>query len=121
MRTSLASIAAAGLLALLAAGCAPTPERSADQGDRFTFRTAHSPYAAAICIARNARGGAGNTAQERTVGDSSTEVIVRARDGEALAVARVDNDGTFSNASVLVTSAVRSDRDGFARQLMQGC
>jgi hypothetical protein len=33
----------------------------------------------------------------------------------------VDNDGTFSNASVLVTSAVRSDRDGFARQLMQGC
>ncbi len=121
MRTSLAPIAAAGLLALLFSGCAPTPERAPDQGDRFTFRTAHTPYSAAICIARNARGRAGTTAEERTVGDSSTEVIVRVRGGEALAVARVDNDGTFSNASVLVTAAVRSDREAFARQLMQGC
>lgn len=106
---------------LLFAGCAPTPERPPDRGDRFTFRTAHTPYAAAICIARNARGRAETTAEERTVGSSSTEVIVRARGGEALAVARVDNDGTFSKASVLVTPAVRSDRDGFARQLMHGC
>lgn len=114
-------MAAAGLLALLFSGCAPTPERAPDQGDRFTFRTAHTPYSAAICIARNARGRAGTTAEERTVGESSTEVIVRVRGGEALAVARVDNDGTFSNASILVTAAVRSDREAFARQLMQGC
>ena len=121
MRSSLVLLAEAALLGLLAAGCAPTPERPVDQGDRFTFRTAHTPYAAAICIARNARGRAGTRAEERTVGDSSTEVVVRASGGEALAVARVDNDGTFSKASVLVTQAVRAEREGFARQLMQGC
>jgi len=108
-------------LVLLAAGCAPTPERPADRGEQFTYRIANSPYAAAICIARNARARAGNTAEERTVGASSTEVIVRGRGGETLATARVDNDGTFSSAAVLVTPAVRADREGFARQLMQGC
>ena len=106
---------------LAAAACAPTPERPADQGDRFTFRTAHTPYTAAICIARNMRGRSGMSAEERAVGGSSTEVIVRARGGEILAVARVDDDGTFSKSSVLVTPAVRSDRAGFARQLMNGC
>lgn len=112
---------AIALLALLAAGCAPSPERPPDRGDRFTYRIAKSPYAAAICIARNARARAGQTAEERTAGESSTEVIVRGRGGETLATARVDNDGTFSNAAVLVTPAVRSDRQGFARQLMEGC
>jgi hypothetical protein len=111
---------AAALAALLAAACAPAPER-ADPGDRFAMRTAHTPYAAAICIARNARGGAGRTAEERTVGESSTEVVVRAGNGETLAIARIDNEGTFSRASVLVTPAVRADREGFARRLMAGC
>lgn len=109
-----------GLAALLAA-CAPTPERPPDQGDRFTYRIANSPYAAAICIGRNARARDGQTAEERTVGSSSTEVIVRSRSGEALAVARVDHDGTFSNVAVLVTPAVRAARETFARQLLQGC
>lgn len=109
------------VLALAVAACAPTPERPPDQGDRFAFRTAHTPYSAAICIARNMRGRSGMSAEERTVGGSSTEVVVRAQGGEILAVARVDDDGTFSRASVLVTPAVRSDRAGFARQLMQGC
>lgn len=108
-------------LPVLLAACAPTPERPPEQGDRFAFRTAHSPYAAAICIARNARGRSGTAAEERTVGDSSTEVVVRAQGGATLAVARIDNDGTFSKASVHVTPAVRADRAGFARQLMQGC
>lgn len=117
MRRTLVPIGVAALLA----GCAPTPERPPDQGDRFTYRIANSPYAAAICIARNARARDGQTAEERTVGSSSTEVIVRSRGGEALAVARVDNDGTFSNVAVLVTPAVRAARESFARQLLQGC
>ncbi len=110
----------AALLALLAAACAPAPERP-DPGDRFTMRTALTPYAAAICIARNARGGAGTTAEERTVGKSSTEVVVRAGRGETLAVARIDHEGTFSSATIQVTPAVRADREGFARALMSGC
>lgn len=111
---------AGALLALLAAACAPAPER-ADPGDRFAMRTALTPYAAAICIARNARQGAGAVAEERTVGESSTEVVVRAAQGETLAVARVDHEGTFSRASVLVTPAVRGDRERFAHRLMSGC
>jgi hypothetical protein len=111
----------AGLAVVLAAACAPTRERIPDEGERYSFRTAHTPYAAAICIARNARARAGSSAEERTVGASSTEVIVRAGSGQTLAVARVDNEGTFSRASILVTPQVRSDREGFARQLMQGC
>lgn len=108
-------------LVLAAVACAPTPERAPDQGERFAFRTAHTPYTAAICIARNMRGRSGMSAEERTVGGSSTEVIVRGRDGEILALARVDDDGTFAKSLVLVTPAVRSDRAGFARQLMKGC
>ena len=122
MRFSLARFCTGLALTLAVAGCAPTPERAPDQGDRFEFRTAHTPYTAAICIARNMRGRSGMSAEERTVGtSSSTEVIVRAQGGETLAVARVDDNGAIARASVLVTPAVRSDRAGFARQLMSGC
>lgn len=106
---------------LLLAACAPAPERPPEEGSRFVFRTANSPYAAAICIARNARRTAGWTAEERTVGTSSTEVIVRSAEGEALAVARVDDNGTFSRTAVLVTPAAPSAREALARGLVADC
>jgi hypothetical protein len=109
------------LLGLLAAACAPAPQRPSGEEAPFAFRTARTPYAAAICIARNARADAELRAEERTVGRSSTEVLVRDRGGETLAVARVDNDGVFSRVALRVTAAARGDRAAFARRLMAGC
>lgn len=112
------------LLLLGLAGCAykpAAPPQVIEEGERFTFRTARTPYAAAICIARNAKGRPGNiAAEERLLGESSMEVVVRSR-GETLAVAQVHNDGVFSAVSIWVSKMVRADREGFARQLMTDC
>lgn len=114
----------AWLLLLGIAGCAQTPqpaEPAVEDGDRFSFKTARTPYSAAICIARNAKSRPGNlTAEERLLGETSMEVIVRSR-GVTLAVAQVHRDGLFSTVSIRVTTSIRSDRDGFARQLMADC
>lgn len=111
------------LLALALAGCAEAPERPADQGDRFAFRTAATPYSAAICIGRNAKGRPGVAGEERTLGASGMEVVVRSRSGSGgtLAVAQILRDGIFSSVSILVTRLIGSDRAGFANALMAGC
>ena len=110
-------------LALGAAGCVQPPERPADREERFAFRTARTPYSAAICIGRNAKGRRGVTAEERTLGETSMEVVVRSgsRSGDTLGVAQVMRDGSFSNVSILVTVLAGADREGFARALMAGC
>ena len=114
----------AWFLVLGIAGCAQTPkpaEPAVEDGERFNFKTARTPYSAAICIARSAKSRSGNiTAEERLLGESSMEVIVRSR-GETLAVAQVHRDGLFSTVSIRVTTSIRSDREGFARQLMADC
>lgn len=111
------------LLALALSGCAPTPERPVDPGERFAFRTARTPYSAAICIGRNAKGRPGVAAEERLLGETSMEVIVRSggASGGTLAVAQVIRDGVFSSVSILVTSLIGAERGGFARALMAGC
>jgi starvation-inducible outer membrane lipoprotein len=111
-------------VALLVAGCATSPEGMVKEGSQFDFTSAHTPYAAAICIARNARAmGGGVVGEERLVGDSSTEVVVRPASGsrDALATAKIHRDGVLSKVSVRVIRPVRSDAQGFARQLMAGC
>lgn len=111
------------LLALALGGCAPTPERPVDPGERFAFRTARTPYSAAICIGRNAKGRPDVAAEERLLGETSMEVIVRSGGaaGGTLAVAQVIRDGVFSSVSILVTSLIGAERGGFARALMAGC
>ena len=47
------------------AGCVEQPERPADPGEQFAFRVARTPYAAAICIGRNAKARPGAAAEER--------------------------------------------------------
>ena len=111
----------AWLLLLGIAGCAQTPQPGVEDGAHFNFRTARTPYSATFCIARNAKSRSGNiTPEERLLGETSMEVIVRSR-GETLAVAQVHRDGLFSTVSIRVTTSIRSDREGFARQLMADC
>ena len=111
----------AWLLLLGIAGCAQAPKPGVEDGGIFIFKTARTPYAAAICIARNAKNRPGNmTAEEKLLGETSMEVIVRLR-GETLAVAQVHRDGVFSTVSVRVTTSIGSDREGFARQLIADC
>ena len=112
------------LLVLGLAGCAQTPEQAIEQGDRFNFTSAHTPYSAAICIGRNAsaRGG-GVSAEERLLGESDMEVVVRdapGTRGDTLAVAQIQRGNPMSTISVTVSRSVR-DREAFARQLMSGC
>lgn len=104
-------------------GCAPTPERPVDPGERFAFRSARTPYSAAICIARNAKERPGVAAEERLLGERSMEVVVRSgsASGGTLAVAQIVRDGVFSSVSILVTALVRAEREGFARALVAGC
>ena len=109
------------LLVLGIAGCAQPPKPGVEDGEVFSFKTTRTPYTAAICIARNAKSRPGNmTAEERLLGETSMEVIVRSR-GETLAVAQVHRDGLFSTVSVRVMTSIGSDREGFARQLMADC
>ena len=116
-------LAAISLLAL--AGCAQTPEQAIDQGDRFNFTSALTPYSAAICISRNANArGSGTSGQERMLGEVDMEVVVRdapGTQGNTLAVAQVRRGNPISSVTVSVATSVRGDRQVFARQLMAGC
>ena len=105
---------------LTLAGCVEQPERPADPGEQFAFRVARTPYAAAICIGRNAKARPGAAADERTRGESGMEVIVRSS-GAVLADAKIQRDGTFSIVNIVVTRQAGSDRSGFARALVAGC
>jgi hypothetical protein len=114
----------AALVVLGLAGCAQTPEQAIEQGDRFNFTSAHTPYSAAICIGRNAKArGGGVSAEERLLGESDMEVVVRdspGTRGDTLAVAQIRRGNPLSTVTVSVNRSVR-DRQGFARQLMSGC
>ena len=104
----------------LATGCAPAPERPLDPGDRFAFQVARTPYSAAMCISKNAKARPGAAAEERTLGESGMEVVVRSS-GSTLAVAQIQRAGTFSDVNVLVGKSVSGDRGAFARALVSGC
>lgn len=118
MRYLFVRLAAWGLLLQLP-GCGIAPQRDVDKPIRFN--SARTPYAAAICIARNARGGAdGLQADERTLDASAWEVVVRAR-GTTLAVAEVRGEGVGSAVSIRVAESVSTGREDFARRLMSGC
>ncbi len=112
------------LCALLAVGgCATSPEGVVQDGTKFEFDSAHTPYAASICIARNAKAmGGGIVGEERLLGESSTEVAVRPSAGsrDTLATAQIHRAGALSKATVFVGKGVR-DAQGFARRLMTGC
>jgi len=112
------------VLLLMLAGCATSPEGVVKDGTRFDFDSAHTPYAASICIARNARAmGGGIVGEERLLGESSTEVAVRPSAGssDTLATAQINRSGALSKVSVFVGRGVRGDAKGFATRLMAGC
>jgi hypothetical protein len=113
------------VIALLAlAGCAQTPQEAIDQGDRFNFTSALTPYSAAICINRNANARGDVSGQERMLGEVDMEVVVRdspGTRGNTLAVAQIRRGNPISSVTVSVTTSVRGDRQAFARQLMAGC
>lgn len=117
-RLSLAALAVP-LLLLQLHGCGVAPTRDADQS--YRYKSARTPYSAAICIARNARSSAsGVHAEERTLDASAWEVVVRSR-ATILAVAEVRDDGVGSAVSIMVDPGVTSGREEFARRLMSGC
>ena len=107
------------------AGCAQTPEQAVEQGDRFSFTSALTPYPAAICIGRNAKArGGGVSAEERLLDASDMEVVVRdspGTRGDTLAVAQIRRGNPLSAVTVSVSRSMRGDRGAFARQLMSGC
>jgi hypothetical protein len=106
-------------LLLLISGCEVAPSRVEDPG--LKFKSARTPYSAAICIARNARNEtSGVRAEEKTLGDASWEVRVASRSG-LLAVAEIHDDGVGSSVSLRVTPAVSGSREDYARRLMAGC
>lgn len=118
MKYALAAMSA-GLLLFQMAGCGVSPRQVED--GRFPFRSARTPYAVAICIARNARSSAdGTQAEEKTLGTASWEAVVRSPAG-LLAVAEVHEDGVGSVVSVRVTGSARADAKGIARRLVSGC
>jgi len=106
--------------AFLLAGCAPPPPDRPVEAEQFTFRSALTPYSAAICIARNARARPGATAEERTFGESGTEVIMRDSRG-TLATARIERAGPHSSVRVRVSERVPGSRGAFAQALMTSC
>lgn len=112
--------AAACVSLLLVAGCEVAPTRI--DGQPVQFKSARTPYAAAICIARNARERAGGSlqAEERTVGTASWEIVVRSG-ASLLATVEVHDDGVGSAVIVRMTDAAPRDRAGFARRLAEGC
>lgn len=113
----LRSAAIAPLLAL--AGCA-AQEQIPDAGDQYAFRVARTPYSAARCIGENAKTRAGAKGEERTLGESGMEVVVRGSGG-VLAIAKILRDGIFSSVNVLVTKLIGGDRAAYARSLVSGC
>ena len=112
------------LIVLALAGCAQTPEQAIDQGDRFNFTSALTPYSAAICIGRNVKARGGASAEERLLGEVDMEVVVRdspGTGGNTLAVAQIRRGNPISSVSVWITPSVRGDRRGYAQGLMAGC
>ncbi len=111
-----------GVALWVLAGCATSPDNMLKEGAPFGFNSANTPYAAAICIARNAKA-MGAAGQERLLGDASTEVVVRPSSGsrDTLAMAQIHRDGVLSKVSVFVGRAAGSDAKGFASKLMTGC
>lgn len=103
---------------LVCAGCVQPPP--APPPKPFAFESGRTPYSAAICIARNARNLANITAEERILGDSAWEVIVRAG-AETLAMAEAHNRGTGSLVTLRVTRDYRGNPADFARRLLSDC
>lgn len=103
-------------------GCATSPEGVLKDGAPYVFTSANTPYAASICIARNAKA-MGAAGQERLLGDASTEVVVRPSSGssDTLAMAQIHREGVLSKVSVFVSRSAGSDSKGFAARLMAGC
>jgi len=109
------------LLIIVVYGCGEAPMRKPKVAERFTYETGQTPYSAAICIARNARRSSeAIQAEERLIGDSSTEVVVRS-DGETFAVAEVVREGVKSRVSIRVIQAPGDDPRAFAQLLMTNC
>ena len=111
-------------VALVIAGCAAPQPQQPRFPDRepFLYHITLTPYSAAICIARNARGLPLTTAEERTLGESSTEVVVRDRLGGVMAVARVDRTGpSSSDVRIRVSERVQEDNATFTRKLLTSC
>jgi len=107
------------LLIILVSGCGEAPVQKPAQ--RFIYETGQTPYSAAICIARNARRSSESVqAEERLLGDSSTEVVVRSQ-GETLAVAEVVREGIKSRVSIRVIQSPENNPRSFARLLMTNC
>lgn len=102
-------------------GCAPMP--TAEKAGPYAFESGRTPYSAAICIARNAKGMAGLTAEERLQGDAAWEVLVRQswRGAGTLAVADIQPRGSGSIVSIRFTSAQPDQPETFARRLMADC
>lgn len=102
-------------------GCVPLP--TAEKAKQYTFESGRTPYSAAICIARNAKGMAGLTAEERLQGDVAWEVVVRQswRGAGALAVADIQPRGSGSTVSIRFTSAHPDQSESFALRLMADC
>jgi hypothetical protein len=117
------AVAFGWLLILGIAGCAHSPGGKVDAAKPFGFESGRTPYSAAICIARNAKSIPDITAEERLLGDSSWEVVVRQSGWTAgtLAVAQAHNNGTGSIVSVHVTDLHRGDHQSFARRLLADC
>ena len=109
------------LLVFAGAGCGQLPPST--PAKPFTFESGRTPYAAAICIARNAKSLPNVTAEERLLGDSAWEVIVResTRSADTLAVAEAHDRGTGSAVALRVTSSQPGDPITFARRLMVDC
>jgi hypothetical protein len=106
------------LAMLVLAGC-PAPLERPEAPPQYSYRVASTPYAAAICIGRNAKA-RGQSAEERTYGESGMEVIVRGG-GTPLATARIVRDGTFSSVLMTVAPQAPGDRVAFSRALVAGC
>ena len=109
------------LLLFAGAGCGQLPPSA--PAKPFTFESGRTPYAAAICIARNAKNAPNVTAEERLLAESAWEVLVRESTGsaETLAVAEVHNHERGSVVSLRVTSSQPGDPIAFARRLMADC
>ncbi|HEX6003782.1 MAG TPA: hypothetical protein VFZ14_07285 [Burkholderiales bacterium] len=105
---------------LASAGCVQAPP--ATSTEPFTFESGRTPYSIAICIARNAKRLPGITAEERLLGVSGWEVVVREAAGsDALAVAEAANRGSGSALSLRVIQAPDRNPRAFAERLIADC
>lgn len=111
-------IALIGLLAC--AGCVQPPAPPTPPAKPFLFESGRTPYSAAICIARNAAKLANIAAEERILGESAWEVVVRAGT-VTVAVAEAHNRGAGSLVTLRVARAYRGDPAALAQRLLSDC